>query len=61
MNKTGRPEYNEYGNITLRDFLAAQVVQGFLYDVKRGDFVDTALLAFYAYKMADSMLKAREQ
>jgi hypothetical protein len=39
--------------------LRAKAMQGFLFDVKRGDDVDTALLASYAYKMADSMLKAR--
>ena len=47
-----------YG-MTLRDYFAAQAMQGFLGTVKVGCPDD--LIAVDAYNLADAMLKAREQ
>ena len=44
--------------MTLRDYFAAQAMQGFLTTVKVGCPDD--LIAMDAYNLADAMLKARE-
>ena len=45
--------------MTLRDYFAAKAMQGFLGDPNMP--LDNDKLAEWSYKMADSMLKAREQ
>jgi hypothetical protein len=44
--------------MTLRDYFAAKAMQGLLAGTKTGN---TSVLAKDSYKMADAMLKAREQ
>lgn len=51
------PNTHEFG-MTLRDYFAAQAMQGFLATVKVGCPDD--LIATDAYNLADAMLKARE-
>ena len=63
MNKPAFPS-EAYGNapphtgMTLRDYFAAQAMQGFLSSVKVGCPDD--LIALDAYNLADAMMKARE-
>lgn len=45
--------------MTLRDYFAAKAMQGFLGDQNMP--LDNDKLAEWAYKMADAMIKAREQ
>ena len=48
---------NEHG-MTLRDYFAAKAMQGML---AASENYGTPELGLYAYEIADSMLKAREQ
>ena len=45
--------------MTLRDYFAAKAMQGLMVDIP--DAVQFVYVADSAYKMADAMLKAREQ
>ena len=57
------PEYATivgYHGMTLRDYFAAKAMQALVGADFRQDFT-TEEDALYAYKMADAMLKAREQ
>jgi hypothetical protein len=52
------------GNLTMRDYFAAKAMQGMLSNWWTGFlacFFNYSHLAVDAYKMADAMLKAREQ
>jgi hypothetical protein len=51
-------ENEKFNGMTLRDYFAAQAMQGFLGTVKVGCPDD--LIAVDAYNLADAMLKARE-
>ena len=51
-------ELNHYNGMTLRDYMAAKAMQGMMVDV---DQPKCDYIAQTAYKMADTMLKAREQ
>lgn len=55
----GLHENDDYDGMTLRDYFAAKAMQGDLtYGVHEDQF---AWVAARAYKMADAMLKARQQ
>ena len=47
--------------MTLRDYFAAAALTGFLHNAEHMRFVDVHQVAEGAYKMADAMLKAREE
>ena len=51
--------YSDVG-MTLRDYFAAKAMQGALPTRPNGYEMDTAMMARWAYAMADSMLKARQ-
>ena len=51
-------ELKHYNGMTLRDYMAAKAMQGMMVDV---DQPKCDYIAQTAYKMADAMLKAREQ
>ena len=58
--KTGGPAFptgTAFQGMTLRDYFAAKAMQGKIASGSTG-FED---IAYYAYKYADAMLKAREQ
>jgi hypothetical protein len=53
------PEFEPgYSGMTLRDYFAAKVLQGFCAGAEVGDDIDE--LPKLSYMMADAMLKARE-
>jgi hypothetical protein len=51
---------NVYTGMTLRDYFAAKAMQAFIGNANLNVF-DVAAVARGAYKMADAMLKAREE
>ena len=68
MNNTGGPAFPNEGfngwgepfqGMTLRDYFAAKAMQGLLSGKLTS--IDTKFIANDCYKMADAMLKAREQ
>jgi hypothetical protein len=48
------------GGMTLRDYFAAKALQAMLSDPVWRSNNDSGLIAHFAYKMADAMLKARQ-
>lgn len=50
-------ELRQYNGMTLRDYMAAQAMQGMLADPSTPEIMD---IAGAAYEVADAMLKARE-
>ena len=68
MSNTGGPafpchpgiENPLYDGITLRDYLAAKAMQEMLSDPIWRSNDDFGLIAHFAYRMADAMLKARK-
>lgn len=59
-------ESNSWGNhyhqgMTLRDYFAAKAMQGVFDSPIASSEAEKEYIAMHAYKMADAMLKAREQ
>jgi len=46
--------------LDLRDYFAARAMQGYLASRGEGQEFDPSMGAYWAYKVADAMLKARE-
>ena len=57
MNAFPNPNRTDQTGMTLRDYMAAQAMQGLMVNV---DIPKYENIAFLAYSMADAMLKARE-
>ena len=64
MNNTGGPafpsadfEHHEYTGVTLRDYFAAKAIIAYHAD---GEFSSCEDTAYWCYRLADAMLKARE-
>lgn len=62
LNRQGQSEMTDFG-MTLRDYFAAKAMQSMTVNpptyIKSGDWINN--IACEAYRMADAMLKAREQ
>tara|TARA_R110000868_G_scaffold258447_1_gene515970 strand:+ start:292 stop:495 length:204 start_codon:yes stop_codon:yes gene_type:complete len=58
----GDPTHGGELGMTLRDYMAAKAMQGFMYGAPTNDDINDALgnLAAMSFKLADAMLKARE-
>lgn len=55
-----RIEMSEPG-MTLRDYFAAKALPSLIPTFRLGESIDCTSAAFHAYRMADAMLKARNQ
>ena len=51
----------EQGGMTLRDWFASQALVGFLSGASGSNSVDPEVISTTAYRVADSMLRARER
>ena len=60
MNAFPNPHLTDQLGMSLRDYMAAKAMQAFLSDFEWRQEIDLNETAFYAYRMADAMLKARE-
>jgi len=61
MNAFPNPHLTDQLGMSLRDYMAAKAMQAFLSDPEWRQEIDLNETAFAAYRMADAMLKAREQ
>lgn len=53
--------HTHQSGMSLRDYFAAKVMQGFCADHTRDQMGSGKLMARYAYEIADAMLKERQQ
>jgi hypothetical protein len=65
MNEPAFPYQNHHGHkfmgMTLRDYFAAKAMQGILSGYTHGSIPPTESLTPASYKIADAMLKTREE
>ena len=65
IQKPAFPQYQPHPDpfshgMTLRDYFAAKAMQGYISDPEWRIDMDNRATAYCAYKLADSMLKARD-